>query len=251
MNIVHFVNTIHASGLSRQDRREKRLDAILEGASRLVAEEGLDALTLHRLAREQGYVTAALYRYFDSKDHLLAELQRRTLSFLHAEFVRVRELARGDATEARLDARTAALFELRSIADFYVSLPRSAPEHFGLVSVLLSDPRPLVPDAEAKKTAPALLAFLGDVRELLDHAASVGALAPGDAFDRTLVLWSSLQGAAQLGKLSRFAKERFDARRLGRIAAESLLRGWGAAAAELERAFSPAPPGESKPRKRK
>ncbi len=253
MNTIHFVNAVHEVGASRQNRREKRLDAILEAASRLVAEEGLEALTLHRLAREQGYVTAALYRYFASKDALLAELQRRTLALLHAELARVRELARSAAREADLDARTAALFELRAIADFYLALPVSAPEHFGLVSVLISEPRPLLPDAEAKKTAPALLALLGDVRDLLAHAASIGALAPGDAFDRTLVLWSSLQGAAQLGKLGRFAKERFDPKRLGRIATQSLLAGWGARADELERAFCLAKAGgpKSQPRKRK
>jgi AcrR family transcriptional regulator len=236
VNIVHFVNTVHSEPAPAPNRREKRLDAILAAAARLVAEEGLEALTLHRLAREQGFVTAALYRYFESKDALVAELQRRTLSELHTEFSRVR--ARARAETAALDPVSAALAEIFAVADFYASLPKHAPEHFGLVSVLLSDPRRLVSDAEAKKTAPLLLAFLGDVRDLLDEAASAGALAKGDAFDRTLVLWSSLQGSAQLGKISRFAPERFDAKRLGRLATLSLLAGWGAPAAALERALA-------------
>jgi len=222
VNTVHFVNGVHSTK-SRPGRRERRLDEILATASGLVAQEGLEALTLHRLARELDYVPAALYRYFDSKDALLAELQRRTIETLHGEFRRVRERA-----AAQTDAGRRALAELELVCELYLDLPRKSPEHFGLISVMLADPRPLIVDAEARRTAPMLMAFLGEVRDVLEAASAAGALRPGNSFDRTLILWASIQGVAQLGKISRFAPRQFDVKRLGREALRALLAGWGA-----------------------
>jgi AcrR family transcriptional regulator len=231
------VNVVHSPTKSRPGRRERRLDQILATASGLVAKEGLEGLTLHRLARELDYVPAALYRYFASKDALLAELQRRTIETLHGEFRRARERA-ADQT----DAGRRALTELELVCALYLDLPKRAPEHFGLISVMLADPRPLIADAEAQQTAPLLMAFLGEVRDVLQAASDAGALRPGSAFDRTLVLWASIQGIAQLGKISRFAPRHFDVKRLGREALRALLAGWGAAEEELDAAETAAKP---------
>ena len=251
MNTVHFVNDVHISPSPRAARRLRRLDGILDTAAAVVARDGLGALSLHRLAEELGVVPAALYRYFSSKDALTAELQRRTITLLHAELGAALAGVRERAAAARLDERALALAEIVAASDLYLGLPLRAPEHFGLISVLLADPRPLVPAEEAKQTAPLLLAFLNDVRDVLARAASVGALTPGDAFDRTLVLWSALQGAAQLGKISRFEPKRFDATRLGREALRALLMGWGAKSSELDRALAtPDRPAKTKSKKR-
>lgn len=228
------MNDVHIS--PRAGRRKERLDGILETAAAIVASEGLEALTLHRLARKLGYVPAALYRYFSSKDALVAELQRRTIDALHGDFRATLESARTRADAVGLEPTATALLPILSAAALYLELPKRAREHFGLISVMLADPRQLVPVEEAEKTAPALMAFLGDVRDSMAGAADAGALAKGDAFDRTLILWSTLQGIAQLGKISRFAPDRFDVQRLGMGAARSLLVGWGASTSALEHA---------------
>ena len=79
------------------------------------------------------------------------------------------------------------------------------------------------------------MAFLGEVRSLLAAAEDSGALTPGSATDRTLALWSTLQGAAQLDKLARFDSEYFDAVRIGKSAARALLLGFGARPETLDR----------------
>ena len=228
------MNAVHSgaeSGTRLGKRRKEREERILEAAAELVAAEGIEALSVHRLARELDYVPAALYRYFASKDELVAKLQRRAIAALHADF-------RGACTAAEATGgtpRARALGAVFVAARFYLTLPERSPEHFRLVSALLADPRPLVGDAQAKKTAPVLVGFLGDVAALLERAAETGAIEPGDAFDRTLILWSSLQGILQLGKLGRFDGERFDPKRLGERAVRDLLAGWGASAAALEK----------------
>jgi AcrR family transcriptional regulator len=233
------VNVVHSSSQRRGERRREREAKMLEAAAAIVASDGMEALSLHRLARELGYVPAALYRYFASKDALIAALQRRAVAAMHAEFRKVCELAEADAAKRSVGVEARALLPILAAARFYLQLPETAPEHFRLVSLLLADPRPLVGDAQARSTAPVLLAFLGDVGELLERAVSAGALSLGDSLDRTLVLWSSLQGIAQLGKLARFDKKRFATQRLGEHAVGALLLGWGASSGALLEASSP------------
>jgi len=48
------------------------VDAIVDAAIRVADAEGLDAVSMKRVAAELGFTTMALYRYVDSKDELLA-----------------------------------------------------------------------------------------------------------------------------------------------------------------------------------
>lgn len=210
----------------RSQRRQARAERVLDAAMKLVGEQGLDGLTLQRLAADLGYVPAALYRYFASKDALLAALQRRTIEELHRGFQA--EQARLGDRAASLPPRPRALFALLSAADFYLRLPARMPERFRLVSLMLGDPRALIEHGAALDNAAALVRFLGDVREQFEQAAQLQAIRPGDAFDRTLAYWSALHGAATLDKLARFDASAFDVQRLGALTARALLAGWGA-----------------------
>ncbi len=193
---------------------------MLDAAERLVAEEGIDALTLGRLAKELHLVPAALYRYFASKDALVVELQRRTIAGLHERFA-----------EKVQDGPP--LTRLLSAGRFYLALPSDEPLTYRLLTHLLGDPRPLVRDDEALRVAPALMAFLSDVAGLHPHRPRAEALGPGDEERRALVLWGALQGVCQLGKLARFDEQRFDTTALGEDLLATLLAGWGASPAAL------------------
>jgi AcrR family transcriptional regulator len=52
-------------------------DRILEAASELMADEGVDSLRLERVARRAGCSRSSLYRYFDTKDALIIAVLRQ------------------------------------------------------------------------------------------------------------------------------------------------------------------------------
>lgn len=58
------------------------LDAILDGAIRLVDAEGLDALSMRSLARVLGHAHTSLYRHVESRDELLVLVVDRVLGEL-------------------------------------------------------------------------------------------------------------------------------------------------------------------------
>ena len=220
---------------SRVERkRDARTSAILDEAMGILASEGLDALTLGRLARALDVVPAALYRYFDSKDALLAALQRRAVALIHE---RMREAHA--ALDERLERTTpdvAALAKLLGTAEFYLALPKTEPETFFLVALLVGDPRPLLSIEEGKRTAPLLLALLADVDALFRTAVDTLAIAKGESFERTLAFWAVLQGALALQKARRIAPALPSADDVAIGAIGSMLTGWGADASAVRRA---------------
>lgn len=233
MNVIHNTRAeVPAAGDDRRSkRRDDRSEAILDAAMRLVETSGLEALTLARVADALGYVTTAIYRYFPSKDALLAALQRRAIAEIQAHFdgrvTALREHAAG------VQPATLALACLLELADLYVALPSSHPRSWHFVAILLGDPRPLLSDEEALRTAPLLVAFLAAVGVLFERAAHEKALNPGSAQDRVLAYWAALHGAACMEKMRRIAPALPSAEAIGRGSARSLLASWGASSARL------------------
>lgn len=53
---------------------------LIQAALRILVEEGLDALSMRKLAKEAGCTEGAIYRHWESKDELITDLFRRELS---------------------------------------------------------------------------------------------------------------------------------------------------------------------------
>ncbi len=58
-------------------RQKAQHESLLKTAVSIVARDGFHGLTISRLARETGIATGTVYKYFDSKAHLCAEVFRR------------------------------------------------------------------------------------------------------------------------------------------------------------------------------
>jgi AcrR family transcriptional regulator len=89
----------------RASRRAASTADILDAAERVFSEDGLRDGSLRRIAELSGYSTAAIYKFFDSKQHLVTEtLNRRADEYLSE----VREAA---------DSAGTPLERLKSIVD--------------------------------------------------------------------------------------------------------------------------------------
>ena len=222
----------------RQRKRAARKDAILKMAMDLVVEGGLEGLTIHRLARELDYTPGALYRYFPSKGAVLAELQRESLESIHAGLTKhleqqlLRDEVRGASEKVR------ALFSILLLSVHYIALGNEIPHHTKIITYLFGDPRPLIPTEEIQRSAPAFIALLSEVDDVLLAAVAKKAIKSGEARSRTLLLWSSVQGVLQLEKLQQIQAVSADIRVLGLQLTESLLLGWGATRASLQDAVN-------------
>lgn len=73
------------------DTRDLDRRAVLDAASRLVAEEGPSALTMRRLATELGASTMVLYSRFESREELVVQLLLEAFSRFAETLARVHE----------------------------------------------------------------------------------------------------------------------------------------------------------------
>lgn len=114
-------------------------NAILEEASRIVAEEGLEALSIRAIARNLGYSAGALYEYFRDKDAIIHGLYFKGADGLGAAMQRA---------VAALPPGAGILDELRTLAHTYRAHALANPDLFrlGLSMVMCVDDVDFDPD---------------------------------------------------------------------------------------------------------
>lgn len=215
----------------RTQARAVREQLYLQAARRIVIDGGLEALTMQRLADELNCAIGAVYRYFPSKDALIADLQRDALATLLASY---------DDTRATLDVQlegedvaAVALVRLLGFADFFAAAQALYPEELNLIMVGLTAAHTVIGDASLDRIAPAALALFERLRSLLTAAVVAGALEEGESTERAALWATALIGTLVSDKLARYDPGLFDARRLSLQLTEHLLGGWGADPAEL------------------
>jgi AcrR family transcriptional regulator len=177
------------SAARRQAVHDFKRGAILEAASRVFAERGLEGATIRAIAAEAGYTPGAIYAYYGAKEEIFGDMLADSLGALGQAVKR----AGGEDARARLDAG------LRAIHRYYVEHP----EEFDLGLYLYQGrrgdglPRELERHITGRLIA-ALQAIAEPLREL-------GGLTPEAANLETVAALAQLNGILQLeasGRLS-------------------------------------------------
>lgn len=186
--------------------------AIVAAARGMVAEAGLEALSLRRLATRLGVTAPALYAHVADKGDLLRALAEE-------EFATLEERFRAAASDDPLD-------HLRATAREYVGYARERPELFRLMFLFA----PAMGEGVGIPTAlelPAATQAFGSAVEAVEKAAASGAIVTDDPFLTALTLWSAAHGVATVLQLGfDFPPELVDA--LITEATDRILLGYGA-----------------------
>ncbi|MEM7268602.1 MAG: TetR/AcrR family transcriptional regulator [Pseudomonadota bacterium] len=150
-------------------------EACLEEAYRLIAEKGLERLSLREVARRVGVSHQAPYKHFPSRDHLLAAVIARA----YEEFA--------EALEARPRSDIPVL-DLRAMGEAYLDFAAHHPLKYHLMfGAVLPDP---ASHPEMTANAQATFALLVE---------GLRRARPGDQVEPDAhVIWSALHGCASL-----------------------------------------------------
>ncbi len=200
--------------------RARVADEICAASRAIIAEHGLDGLTMQRLARAMDRSVGSLYRHFANKDALVVELQVRTVREYGADRQRCLE-----AAEA---AGIGGAPLLMVVAKHFQRWFLARPGHFSLVTMAVANPRPILPDLEATQVMEGLMPVLNEVAALFVRLQQVNALDPGDVTERTMVMWCVVQGIVQSTKVGRLAPTQMNNDNLLRAGITTMLTGWGA-----------------------
>ena len=157
-------------------------EQILAAAVELYLQEGLDGFSMRKLAKQIGVTAPALYRHYDGKEHVLADVMREA----HREFMSY--LYRSIEAATPLERFSGAA---DGYLDFALEHPRwhailcFGPEQLGMVE------RPA--DIETMSCARHQF-WIDRVRECMD----AGILKDGDPTQTALTMWAHAHGLLQL-----------------------------------------------------
>jgi len=165
-------------------------DRILAAAERIHQREGLDAVSMRRIADEVGLTPMALYRHYRDKDALLDALVDEGF-------------ARWERYLATAAAAPTPVERVRSALTAYVGFALGEPKLFQLMYLV---PRPNLPETPASlrtTTSPAFGAMIAAVQE----AMAAGDIRAGDASELILVAWAAVHGLVALHFGGRFGHD--------------------------------------------
>lgn len=188
----------------------------------IVIDDGLQGLTLGKVAKSLDVAVGGLYRYFPSKEALVAGLQQRAV----ANF--------GARLKPHLDAhppRNSATAHLAyALAPFWLYFDGATahPDDHRLMDVMLSALAPTLDEDHALAVEEVLGPTLALAQQGLAEAAHAGAIDAGDDRQRALILWGATHGLGHLRNRDRIEAASHHAHALCHAMFVSLLRGFGA-----------------------
>lgn len=229
LNDVQTLNVVQAAPASgrRERNRVARREQYLQAAMRIVSEDGVERLTMQRMADDLDCAVGTVYTYFSSKDALLAELQRRALDRITESYRRLRARIEPELAERAADEVEASLADVLLGLRFWVSTAEVFPDESNLFRALTTRSTRMAPE-EAARMLPSAWQLFALGAAAIGRAQDAGALTPGDAGRRMVTAASALGGVLLLDGIAHFDPELFAGRDLALQLAEDLLRGWGA-----------------------
>jgi AcrR family transcriptional regulator len=224
----------------RARNRVARHEELLAAATDIVAEKGIDGLTMQDLAQRVDCAVGTIYTYFDSKSALLAGLQVNAIQRLLSTYHEQVPIWEAHLTAESVDPRTAALARLAAFARLFVAFPTIHPHEFELLQRIIATPEQLIDTTDGHAVQFASMALMNNARNLIDDAVTAGALTAGrpgtgaadDSVSRTLRMAGALNGALLVTNAAANPDlvdvDTFNGQRLARVLSEDLMMGWGA-----------------------
>jgi AcrR family transcriptional regulator len=171
-----------ANSTPRQRRHYKIKESILQAAREIIAEKGLDGLSLRELARRIDYSPSGLYEYFHSKEDIVTAVCTEGLGLLRDYLNRVPTSL--PPAERLLEMGLA-----------YLDFARENPEHFRLIFINLTSDR-MTPAKTVESDSPYFILL-----QAVQAAIEAGEFKPQEDFNLSEIafsLWSLVHGMAML-----------------------------------------------------
>lgn len=218
---MNYEKTLKKTGQRRREAKEKN---ILDTAMKMISENGIDNFSINKLADNLDYTPGALYRYFPSKDSIIAELEINILNEFRDTIQKAVKYCEQNLNNYE---NILPIIKLRLIVNIYLFISVEIPEKFYFINTLFSDTRAMIKDSEAVKVTGSVISLIMEIGRIFTECENKKLLNKGNIIERTIIFVSSLQGILQLSKLRRINPNIFTVEKLIDNYVISILSGWG------------------------
>ena len=180
---------------------------IAAAAQELFVSEGVEGLSMRRLADRVGVTATAIYRHFRDKDQILDEIISAGLSILSdylAPALRERDPYR----------------RLWGLIEAYLEFAIEQPKYFDLAFLVPAPNTRISEELERHNRATFKMAV-----EQVAACMEMGILRRGDPIETAVFVWSTAHGLVTLHRMNRFGDDVERFRRLYHAAIEQAIRG--------------------------
>lgn len=216
----------------RERHHQERRQQYLHTAMAIVADHGVERLTMQRMADDLDCAVGTIYTYFDSKDALLAELQRLATHRIIGSYRLLVARIETDLVAQDLDPADAALTRLLLGMRFWVATAEIYPDESQLFRSLFTWRSRMAQD-QAAQALPSAWELFALASASVQDAIDTAAISPGNAGQRLVTAVAALGGVLLLSGLSSHDPDLFAGPSLAHTLIGDLLRGWGADAHRL------------------
>jgi AcrR family transcriptional regulator len=237
VNAIYNVNMIYKNevDLPKNRRRKAQIEKILDTAMKIVAGDGSEPFTMQNLANKLDFTAGALYRYYSSKDQIIAELEIRCIE----EFNDLFDKAKSKIDEIFInDDKLKAVSLIIVIGGLLGRFAFEEPAKFAFLTNAIIEPKLMANEPETLKVAAEFKKLFIKISMPFFEAIIKKTMSDGNAAERALVYISALQGVLQLKKVARVDQALFDLESLRGNLTLTLLLGWGVSQENLQKAKS-------------
>lgn len=231
----------------RERNRVARHSELVTAAGAIVAENGLDGLTMQEVAARVDCAVGTIYTYFPSKSALLAALQANAIGVLSRSFEAASKQWDEVLGTADIDEQITALTRMINMGRLFVGWQHLQPREFDFLQMISLSRDRMLTAKDVATVVPLALALFAEARVIHDATLDTGALRqdpdrPGDMGTARTVRWiGSLNGAILVGNSTAGAigdldPNAFDQQALTDAVTRDYLLAWGASTEQLDAA---------------
>jgi AcrR family transcriptional regulator len=214
--------------MKRDERRAARREDVQRAALKIVAAEGLSALTIQRVAKEVDASVGGLYRYYPSKEAMIMAVAAAILRELDEAQARDLVAARSLLATSGASEQVVELTELMLLVSVYTRLGTRNFEHHALLNAVHADVSPVLPVEGAEELDKAVEPLLVRVVQQLKKLEANGTFVVADGTMRAYVLWATMFGVNQFRTRDRFVPAMYASRKILADMFANLVTGFGA-----------------------
>lgn len=198
---------VRPAASARRRRAGGTAESIAEAALQILADEGVQAVTMHRIAQQLAITPMAIYYYYEDRDALLQHVVNLEIERLAEVGAQLVASSTDEDREHIIDAYLDYAFSRPHVFDYVFNTPRQGGLKY--------------PDDFRARKSPSL----NTVADRVDYFMRSGVIAADDLWEVTMQLWAHAHGYVALYRSGRFTLDETEFRALYHRAMTRLFAG--------------------------